>query len=163
MLSLVRGKRWIGWVVYVLDMTNFELILGMYWLSTVRATIDCYRGRVWLSFGNQEQICFVGDRQDSSLASLWEMAGRGQTDFLLASLVSDEKTVERKEFPAIVCDFVDVFPEELMELPPVREVEFAIDVIPGTTPISIAPYRMAPAELKELHALCDMRNAVILV
>ena len=50
----------------------------------------------------------------------------------------------------MVCDFVDVFPDELPGLPPRREVEFVIDLIPGSEPASKAPYRMAPAELKEL-------------
>ena len=45
-----------------------------------------------------------------------------------------------------------MFPEELPVLPPIREVEFGIELVPGTTPISIAPYRMAPLELKELKA-----------
>ena len=49
-----------------------------------------------------------------------------------------------------VSDFLDVFPEELPGLPPHREIEFAIDVVPGATPTSITPYRMAPLELKEL-------------
>ena len=49
-----------------------------------------------------------------------------------------------------VSDFPDVFPEELPGLPPHREIEFSIDVIPGATPASITPYRMAPLELKEL-------------
>ena len=49
-----------------------------------------------------------------------------------------------------VSDFPDVFLEELPRLPPQREVEFAIDVVPGATPASITPYRMAPVELKEL-------------
>ena len=47
-------------------------------------------------------------------------------------------------------NFPDVFPEELPGLPPDREIEFCIDVVPGTVPISLPPYRMAPAELKEL-------------
>ena len=50
----------------------------------------------------------------------------------------------------IVSDFPDVFPEELPGLPSHREIEFAIDVVPGATPASITPYRMAPLELKEL-------------
>ncbi len=50
----------------------------------------------------------------------------------------------------IVYDFSDVFPDELPGLPPKREVQFEINVMPGVDPISIAPYRMAPAELKEL-------------
>ncbi len=49
-----------------------------------------------------------------------------------------------------VKDFPDVFPEELPGLLPGRKVEFAIEVLLGTIPISIAPYRMAPMELKEL-------------
>ena len=48
-------------------------------------------------------------------------------------------------------NFPDVFPEELLGLPPDREIEFCIDVVPGTDPISMPPYRMAPAELKELN------------
>ena len=51
---------------------------------------------------------------------------------------------------SVVNEFLDVFPEELPELPPEREIEFMVDLIPGTEPISIPPYRMTPAELKEL-------------
>ncbi|WMV16379.1 hypothetical protein MTR67_009764, partial [Solanum verrucosum] len=51
-----------------------------------------------------------------------------------------------------VCDFPEVFPENFPGLPPEREVEFPIELIPGSTPISITPYRMAPAELRELKA-----------
>ena len=49
-----------------------------------------------------------------------------------------------------VSDFPDVFSEELPGFPPHREIEFAIDVVPGATLASITPYRMAPLELKEL-------------
>ena len=52
---------------------------------------------------------------------------------------------------SVVCEFSDVFPEELPRLPPDREIKFCIDVVPGTDPISMPPYRMAPAELKELN------------
>nr|GFB00875.1 hypothetical protein [Tanacetum cinerariifolium] len=50
----------------------------------------------------------------------------------------------------VVSEFPDVFPDELPGIPPVREVEFSIELIPGAEPISKAPYRMAPIELKEL-------------
>ena len=50
----------------------------------------------------------------------------------------------------VVCEFTDVFPDALPGLPPMREIEFVIDLIPGSEPASKAPYRMAPAELKEL-------------
>ena len=50
----------------------------------------------------------------------------------------------------VVKDFPDVFRKELPGIPPVREVELSIEILPGTTPTSRAPYRMAPTELKEL-------------
>jgi hypothetical protein len=50
----------------------------------------------------------------------------------------------------VVEEFMDVFPEELPGMPPEREVEFYIDLIPRTTPITKRPYRMAPTELAEL-------------
>ena len=50
----------------------------------------------------------------------------------------------------VVCEFLDVFPEDLPGLPPDREVEFSIELEPGTTPISRRPYRMAPRELAEM-------------
>nr|XP_027127768.1 uncharacterized protein LOC113743892 [Coffea arabica] len=65
-----------------------------------------------------------------------------------ATLKLDVK-VKLEDVP-VVREFPDVFPEELKTLPPEREVEFKIDLVPGTAPISKTPYRMAPAELKEL-------------
>ena len=50
----------------------------------------------------------------------------------------------------VVCEFLDIFPEDLPGLSPVREIEFSIKIMPGTTPISKAPYRMASIELAKL-------------
>ncbi|KAA3481444.1 Gag-Pol polyprotein [Gossypium australe] len=67
--------------------------------------------------------------------------------------VIDTKVSEKKvESVPVVYEFLDVFPEELPGLPPIREVEFGIELVPGTTLISISPYRMAPTELKELKS-----------
>ena len=49
-------------------------------------------------------------------------------------------------------EFLDVFPKDLSGLPPDREIEFSIDLLPGFSLISKAPYRMAPFELRELKA-----------
>ena len=62
----------------------------------------------------------------------------------------EAKTGADKNVP-VVCEFPDVFPEELPGLPPEREIEFCIDVVTGTDPISMPPYRMVPARLKELN------------
>ncbi|GJX98589.1 hypothetical protein Tco_0355608 [Tanacetum coccineum] len=60
---------------------------------------------------------------------------------------SDEKRLE--DIP-VVREFPKVFPEDLPGLPPVRQVEFQIDLIPGTTPVARAPYRLAPSDMQEL-------------
>jgi len=61
----------------------------------------------------------------------------------------EEKNVKVGVIP-VVRDFLDVFLEEVIGLTPQREIEFSIELIPGIGPISIAPFRMAPAELVEL-------------
>ncbi|GJY47086.1 hypothetical protein Tco_0436149, partial [Tanacetum coccineum] len=60
---------------------------------------------------------------------------------------SDEKRLE--DIP-VVREFPKVFPEDLPSLPPIRQVEFQIDLIPRATPIARAPYRLAPSEMQEL-------------
>ena len=52
--------------------------------------------------------------------------------------------------PRVVCEFADVFSDELPGLPPIREIDFCIDLVSGMGPISMAPYRFAPVELIEL-------------
>ena len=59
----------------------------------------------------------------------------------------------------VVNEYPEVFPEDLPRLPPQREIEFSIDLVPGTQPISIPPYKMAPAEMRELkEQLQDLTN-----
>ena len=55
------------------------------------------------------------------------------------------------DLPRVVCEFVDVFPEEIPGLPPHRVVDFGIELHHGTLPISMTPHRMAPVELRELR------------
>ena len=73
----------------------------------------------------------------------------GGTAFLV-SIAPVDSVLTPIEDLEVVREFPDVFPEELPGLPPKREIEFCIELLPGTTPISKAPYRMAPAELEEL-------------
>ena len=68
----------------------------------------------------------------------------------LAHVVDTRSSEVRLEDVLVVRDFLDVFPDDLPSLPPEREIDFPIDLVPGTTPISLPPYRMAPTELKEL-------------
>nr|XP_027071965.1 uncharacterized protein LOC113696780 [Coffea arabica] len=77
-----------------------------------------------------------------------KMFHKGAQSFL-AFLIDAPSDQVKLEYVPIVRDFSDVFPEELTFLPPEREIEFKIDLVPGIAPISKTPYRMAPTELKE--------------
>ena len=70
----------------------------------------------------------------------------------LAFVVDRRQEGTQLEDIPIVKEFPYVFPDYISGLPPGRDIEFVIELIPGTEPISIPPYRMAPAELKELKA-----------
>ncbi|GJV62520.1 putative reverse transcriptase domain-containing protein [Tanacetum coccineum] len=59
-------------------------------------------------------------------------------------------TQKRLEDIPVVREFLEVFPEDLPGLPPIRQVEFQIDLIPGAAPVARAPYRLAPSEMQEL-------------
>ncbi|GJZ01679.1 putative reverse transcriptase domain-containing protein [Tanacetum coccineum] len=67
-----------------------------------------------------------------------------------AKEVEDKSEKKRLEDVSIVQDFPEVFPEDLPGLPPTRQVEFQIDLVPGAAPVARAPYRLAPSEMKEL-------------
>ncbi|KAA3461524.1 MATE efflux family protein 2, chloroplastic-like [Gossypium australe] len=73
-------------------------------------------------------------------------------DTYLTYLLDTKVFKSKIESVPVVCKYLDVFPEELLGLPLIKEVEFTIELIPGTSPISIALYRMAVTELKELKA-----------
>ena len=103
---------------------------------------------------NVEEFKFVGDKSSASqnlISSITtrKMLRKGCQGYL--AIVRDTAT-EKKSISnvPVACEFIDVFPEELPGLPPHREIEFCIDVVSDTAPISMPPYRMAPAELKEL-------------
>nr|GFD53436.1 putative reverse transcriptase domain-containing protein [Tanacetum cinerariifolium] len=64
--------------------------------------------------------------------------------------VEDKSEKEQLEDVPIVRDFPEVFPEDLLGLPPIRPMEFQIDLVPGVAPVTRAPYRLAPSEMKEL-------------
>ena len=74
---------------------------------------------------------------------------KGCEAFLDLVLDSKRGQVNMENIP-VIKEFFDVFTEELPGLPPEREVDMTIEVLHGTTPISRAPYHMAPTELKEL-------------
>ncbi|KAL0549484.1 hypothetical protein IC582_013967 [Cucumis melo] len=138
----------------VLDMLDFDVILGMDWLAANHASIDCSRKEVTFNPPSMASFKFKGGGLKSlpqviSAIRASKLLSQG-TWGILASVVDTREADVSLSSEPVVRDYPDVFPEELPGLPPHREVEFAIELEPGTVPISRAPYRMAPAELKEL-------------
>ncbi|KAL5751698.1 hypothetical protein ACOSQ2_022205 [Xanthoceras sorbifolium] len=137
-----------------LSFYEFDVILGMDWLTRHKVVIDCELKRVTLRTVNGTEITMVGEKRDFlsniiSATTACKLIRKG-CEAYLAQVVDSRKVDSTIQNITTVCDFADVFPEELPSLPPQREVEFVIDVVPSTLPVSIAPYRMAPVELKEL-------------
>ena len=117
------------------------MILGIDWLFAKRILIDC-----------REKRLFFPDFEELELVSLQgmvkEIQGGAQCFIIFARMDVGEK--EGTSVIPVVHEFEDVFPDEVPGLPPSREVEFSIDLVPRTGPVSMDPYRMAPTELVEL-------------
>ena len=124
------------------------MILGMDWLSRHQAIVDCRMKRVTLMTPNEDEVIFIGERSNHlsnviSATTARKMVRKG-CEAYLAYVIDTVKVRSTVSDIPTVSDFSDVFPEELPRLPPRKEIEFAIEVVPGATPASIAPYRMAP-------------------
>lgn len=142
------------------ELGSFDVIVGMDWLSKYHAAIICDEKIVRLPYGD-EVLIIEGDRKDRRSASRLNIISctkvqkyieKGCHLFLAQVNKKEEKEPEGKrlEDVPIVRDFPEVFPEELPGLPPTRQVEFQIDLVPGAAPVARAPYRLAPTELQEL-------------
>ena len=81
---------------------------------------------------------------------MYDSRWHGQLRGWLASLTLEDEVRQDLDLPRIVCEYEDVFSNELLGLPPPRDVDFRIELHPDTLPISMTPYRMAPVELQEL-------------
>ena len=130
------------------------MILGMDWLSRHPVMVDCRMNRVILRSPNEDEVTFISERSNHlsnviSAATARKMVRKG-CEAYLAYVIDTVKARPSVSDISIVSDFPDVFPKELSGLPPQREIEVAIDVVPGATLAYITPYRMAPMELKEL-------------
>jgi hypothetical protein len=116
----------------VLDSKGIDLILGMGWLSKVDAVIQCAKRSVLLTSPEGERFEFI-----ATLPSAADCA----VNQLKANSIEDIK---------VVCEYPDVFPDDLPGMPPEHDIEFIIDLLAGTAPIAKRPYRMSVGELEEL-------------
>ena len=131
----------------------YDVILGMDWLGKFRAHLDCHRGRVEFDRG-KGKLVYQGVRPTSgsltiSVMQAERMIERGCETYLATISLPEAVGEAKVQDIRVVREFQDVF-QLLQGLPPSRSDPFTIELEPGTTPISKAPYRMAPAELAEL-------------
>ncbi|GJS57785.1 hypothetical protein Tco_0652569 [Tanacetum coccineum] len=115
------------------ELGSFDVIVGMDWMAEHRAEVVCYEKYIRVPYGN-DMLIIQGER-----------SGVKKRIDIRSHLKHQDAEVYR---PWI--DFPKVFPDDLLGLPPTRQVEFHIELIPGAAPVARAPYRLAPAEMKEL-------------
>ena len=148
------GGRTLDADLIVFKLLGFDIILGMDWLYRYSANIDCRSRVIGFQLSDDDYVEFAGSKLKakptiiSAIQARRDIA-RGADAFLVQveSTPSEKKSLV--DIP-VVGEFPDVFVDDLPGLPPVPDMEFVIDLEPGAAPVHKAPYRMAPAELKEL-------------
>ncbi|GJS19623.1 putative reverse transcriptase domain-containing protein [Tanacetum coccineum] len=143
------------------ELGSFDAIIGMDWLAKYQAVIVCAEKIVRIPWRNKTLIIHGDGSNQGNVTRLniisctktQKYMEKGFPIFLAhvtAKEVEDKSEKKRLEDVPIVQDFPKVFPEDLLGLPPTRQVEFQIDLVPGAAPVARAPYRLAPSEMKEL-------------
>ncbi|GJW67164.1 putative reverse transcriptase domain-containing protein [Tanacetum coccineum] len=148
------------------ELGSFDVIVGMDWLAKYHVVIDCAEKIVRIPWGN-ETLIVHGDESSRgngtrlniiSCTKTHKYLLKGHHVFLAhvtTKEIEDKSGEKRLEDVPIVRDFPEVFPEDLPGLPPTRQVEFQIDLVPGAALVARAPYRLAPSEMKELSEQTD--------
>ena len=134
----------------VMDISESDVILDMDWLTAHRVIIDCDRRRITSYTRDDIHVIFHGNKHDALPQTVHDSRYSGQLMGWLTSLTLEDEVRQDLGLPRVVCEYEDVFPNELPGLPPHRDVDFFIELHPGTSPISMTPRRMSPIELHEL-------------
>ena len=110
----------------IMDMLEFDVILGMDWLIAYKVIIDCECRRVTAYTQDDTRVVFQGGKHDIFPQTVYESKCQGQLVGWLASLTLEDEERSDLDLPRVVCEYVDVFLEELPGLPPHRDVDFGI-------------------------------------
>ncbi|GKC30941.1 putative reverse transcriptase domain-containing protein, partial [Tanacetum coccineum] len=137
----------------LIELGTFDVIIGMDWLVKHDAVIVCGEKVVRIPYGNK-MLIVESDKGMSRLKVISCIKARKYVErgcYLFLAHVTENKSKEKRmEDVLVIRDFLEVFPEELPRLPPPRQVEFRIDLVPGAAPVARAPYKLAPSEMREL-------------
>ncbi|GKD24386.1 putative reverse transcriptase domain-containing protein [Tanacetum coccineum] len=136
-----------------IELGTFDVIIGMDWLVKHDAVIVCGEKVVRIPYENN-MLMVESDKGESRLKVISCIKARKYVErgchLFLAHVMEKESKEKRLEDVPVIHDFLEVFPEEFPGLPPLRQVEFRIDLVPGAAPVARAPYRLAPSEMREL-------------
>lgn len=132
-----------------------KVIIGMDWLSPNEAVIDCAHQLVRIRTPSGGELVVQGEKPQRgpavcSTARARRYLQQGCAGYVAYVMDTQEAGKAMVGDMPVVREFTDVFPEELPGIPPERQVEFRIDLVPGAAPIAKAPYRLAPTEMQEL-------------
>ncbi|XP_035838849.1 uncharacterized protein LOC118486478 [Helianthus annuus] len=152
--TLELGERKFSIDLLPVDLGSFDAVVGMDWLSDNRAEVVCHEKSIRIPLPNEETLIIHGEKRGTPLRIINCMKAqkclrKGYIAFL-AHVVDKETKEPRLEDIPVVKEFPEVFPEDLPGLPPQRQVEFRIDLMPGAAPVAKSPYRLAPSEMQEL-------------
>ena len=131
MFSDAIGRHVFPSDLIILESQGLDVILGMDWLSMYGGNIDCASKSIFLTTPEGKRIKYVSRHAPRR------------------SQVNTVTGVVQEEVP-LVKDYPDVFPEELTGMPPDQDIEFLIELLPGTGPISKRPYQMPANDLEEI-------------
>src|SRR5262249_36855536 len=124
----------------VMEMFDFDVILGVDWLKLYQVVIDHSNLVVEFNLPDEDYFVYKIEVYRPPVLPTYELWGRSS---LAAMMIEDKQESSLSQIP-VVCDYPKVFPEDLPGLPPKRDVKFCIDLVSGTAPILKMPYHMAP-------------------
>jgi hypothetical protein len=126
------GSNLIKTDLLLLDLEGMDVLLGMDWMTRHRVSLDIFSRTVEIDSLDHEATIFYLPQRECNNSCAYAVEG-----------------IKLKDIP-IVCEYLDVFPDDLPGMPPDRDIEFIIELQLGIAPISKRPYRMPPNELAEL-------------
>ncbi|KAJ9556477.1 hypothetical protein OSB04_011091 [Centaurea solstitialis] len=143
-------------VLRLIPMESLDVVLGWDWMIRNKVKIDCEQKMVRIKLPDGRTAVVYGAKRNRSTSLISVIKAnrciRKGCVWFMAHVVDSKKDKLGVKDVEVVRDYPEVFPEDLVSLPPDREIEFRIDLVPGATPIAKAPYRLAPSELKEMLA-----------
>ncbi|KAJ9538531.1 hypothetical protein OSB04_031264 [Centaurea solstitialis] len=139
-------------------MNGVDVIVGVNWMFRNHGVVDCAEQLVRIQNPSGGELIVYGEERKKrlafcSVAKVRRYLRHGCAGYLAYAMTSsaEEKKLSVADIP-VVSEYPDVFPEDLSDIPPEREVEFGIDLVPGAAPVACTPYRLAPPELQELSS-----------